>query len=175
MKLLQLSLLRQTQDLFISKMLVFRRRTTAKHRCRRESIFTPIGWLNALNINAKNQYKSFQPDSDDTLRALTIVSKGCVNGTTAGPVCDSITRVALLSDKAGGVVVEAIKEASGDHSWHNGFGASTSCSTMVSRFSLADVQKVRNNKGEFLIATFGGSTLLKVWTVKEKHVKKLGL
>jgi hypothetical protein len=45
----------------------------------------------------------------------------------------------------------------------------------VSQFSLAEVQKVRNGKGEFLIATFNGTQLLKTYTVKEKHIKKLGL
>jgi hypothetical protein len=34
---------------------------------------------------------------------------------------------------------------------------------------------IRGGKGEFLIATFNDATLLKIWTVKEKHIKKLGL
>jgi hypothetical protein len=60
-------------------------------------------------------------------------------------------------------------------SWQNGYGAKTACSALVSQFSLAEVQKVRNGKGEFLIATFNGTQLLKTYTVKEKHIKKLGL
>jgi hypothetical protein len=44
----------------------------------------------------------------------------------------------------------------------------------VSQFSLADVQKVRNGKGEFLIATFNGTQLLKTYTVKEKQSRNLG-
>jgi hypothetical protein len=48
-----------------------------------EAIFTPAGWLNAQSINAKKQYLPFHPTPDDTLRVLTVVSKGCANGTAA--------------------------------------------------------------------------------------------
>jgi hypothetical protein len=34
---------------------------------------------------------------------------------------------------------------------------------------------VRDKKGEFLVATFDGAQLLKIYTVKEKHLKKLGM
>jgi hypothetical protein len=40
---------------------------------------------------------------------------------------------------------------------------------------MDDVARVRKGHGEFLIATFGGSQLLKIYTVKEKHLKRLGL
>jgi hypothetical protein len=140
-----------------------------------EAIFTPAGWLNAQSINAKKQYLSFHPTPDDTLRVLTVISKGCANGTTAGPVCDTISRVVLLSDTGGKVVVESISQRPLTQSWQNAYGASTSCGALVSLFSLSDVQKVRNSKGEFLIATFDGSQRLKTYTVKEKHIKKLGL
>ena len=140
-----------------------------------ESLFTPAGWINARSINAKKQYLPFHPTPDDTLRVLTVVSKGCANGTAAGPVCDTISRVALLSDKRGTVVVESVSQHPLTQSWQNGYGAKTACSALVSQFSLADVQKVRNGKGEFLIATFNGAQLLKTYTVKEKHIKKLGL
>jgi hypothetical protein len=140
-----------------------------------EAIFTPVGWLNSLSSNAKKQYLPFHPSPDDTLRVLTIVSKGCANGTAAGPVCDTISRAALLSDKGGTVVVESISQHPLAQSWQNGYGASASCEALVSLFSLADVQKARNGKGEFLIATFSGTRLLKTYTVKEKHIKKLGL
>jgi hypothetical protein len=106
---------------------------------------------------------------------LTVVSRGCATGTTAGPVCDTITRAALLSDKGGNVVVEAISQRLLAQSWHNAYGATAECSGLVSEFSLADVQKVRNSKGEFLIVTFNGVQLLKTYAVKEKHIKKLGL
>ena len=140
-----------------------------------ESIFTPEGWLNALNLNAKKQYKSFQPTPDDTLRVLRVVSMGCARGTVSGPACDTISRVALLSDKGGTVVVEAMSQHPIAQSWQNGFGATAACASLVSQFSLTDVQRVRNGKGEFLIATFSGAQLLKLYTVKEKHLKKLGL
>jgi hypothetical protein len=140
-----------------------------------EAIFTPVGWLNAQNAIAKGQFIPFHPSPDDTLRALTIVSKGCASGTASGPVCDTISRVALLSDKAGTIVVESVSQRPITKSWQNGYGASASCGALVSQFSLSDVQKVRNSKGEFLIATFSGTQLLKIYTVKEKHLKKLSL
>ena len=40
---------------------------------------------------------------------------------------------------------------------------------------MEDLARVRNAKGEFLIVTFSGSTLLKRYTVKQKHIKSLGL
>jgi hypothetical protein len=139
------------------------------------SIFTPSGWLNALSIRARRQYLPFKPDGEDTLRALTIISRGCASGSVAGPVCESITRVALLSDLGGSVVVEAAINKPVTNSWQNGFGASASCSSLVSKFMVSEVQKVRNKKGEFLVATFSGVQLLKVYTVKEKHLKQLGM
>ena len=152
---------------------------TTPSRCKAqmpsESIFTAAGWVNAQSINAKKQYLQYQPTPDDTLRVLTVVSRGCATGTTAGPVCDTITRAALLSDKGGNVVVEAISQRPLAQSWHNAYGATAECSELVSEFSLADVQKVRNSKGEFLIVTFNGVQLLKTYAVKEKHIKKLGL
>ena len=140
-----------------------------------EAIFTPAGWLNAQSINARKQYLPFHPTPDDTLRVLRVISKGCANGTAAGPACDTISRVALLSDKGGKVVVESISQHPLTQSWQNGYGATAACSALVSQFSLADVQKVRNGKGEFLIATFNGAQLPKTYTVKEKHIKKLGI
>ena len=72
-------------------------------------------------------------------------------------------------------MVEAIESSQVTQSWQNGFGASAACSNLLSKFSMADLQKVRDKKGEFLVATFGGAQLLKIYTVKEKHLKKLGM
>ncbi len=138
-------------------------------------LFTPAGWVNARSQNARSQYLQFTPSAEDTGRYLRIVSHGCVNGTSAGPVCDSITRVVLLSDREGTVKVESLGDEPRPQAWHNGFGATASCSGLLSRFSMADVQKVRNSKGEFLVATFSGPTLLKIYTVKQKHLKQLGM
>jgi hypothetical protein len=140
-----------------------------------EFLYTPDGWLSALSAVAKHQYLPFNPSPDDTLRALTIVSYGCALGSPSGPSCDSITRVALISDVGGSVVVEALTSHSRPITWQNGYGATAACNNLVSKFALADVQKVRNAKGEFLIVTFAGSTLLKTYTVKAKFIKNLGL
>jgi hypothetical protein len=152
---------------------------TTPSRCQAQMpglfIYTPTGWLNALSYGARKQYLPFEPKPEDTERALTIISRGCASGSPAGPICESITRVALLSDLKGKVVLEAIDSHLVSQSWQNGFGATAVCSSLVSRFSMPDIQKVQNNRGEFLVATFGGSQLLKMYTVKEKHVRKLGM
>ncbi len=140
-----------------------------------EFLYTPEGWLNARNNGVKGQYLSFNPEPEDTLRAMTVISRGCALGTASGPSCDSITRVVLLSDKGGSTVVEAINSKPMPITWQNGFGATAACTNLVSKFAMADVQKVRGAKGEFLIATFSGATLLKTYTVKERFIKKLGL
>jgi hypothetical protein len=140
-----------------------------------EAIFTPQGWINVQSAIAKKQYLPYHPTPDDTLRALRVISKGCASGTPSGPVCDTITRAVLLSDKSGTITSEAIKQYPVPVTWQNGFGASASCSNLVSLFSMDDMAKVRREHGDFLIATFSGSKLLKIYTVKEKHLKKLGL
>lgn len=140
-----------------------------------ESIFTPTGWIHAQSVHAKRQYLPFKPTPEDTQRVLTVISKGCANGRPSGPTCNSITRVALLSDKGGRVVVEPVDTHPQSSTWQNGYGATVTCTTLVSRFSMSDLKKVRNSKGEFLIVTFSGNTTLKAYTVKQKHIKKLGL
>jgi hypothetical protein len=140
-----------------------------------EAVFTPLGWINAKAAEAKRSYLSFSPDPEDTARVLTVISKGCVNGTAAGPVCDTVSRVVLLSDRAGTAKVESLSQKPLAQAWQNGYGASANCSALLSRFSMDQIQHVRNSKGEFLIATFSGSTLLKIYTVKDKHLKKLGI
>jgi hypothetical protein len=140
-----------------------------------EDIFTPAGWVNAKSANAHKQFLPYDPSSEETRRVLRVISNGCANGTPSGPVCDSITRAVLLSDKEGTEKAESVSDEPRPVSWHNGYGTTASCSSLVSEFSMADVQKVRNAKGEFLIATFNGSTLLKIYTVKQKHLKQLGM
>lgn len=140
-----------------------------------ESIFTPVGWIAARAANARKTYTTYTPTQEDTARVLTVLSKGCASGTPSGPACESITRVVLLADKEGSQKVEPLDEKPMNQAWQNGFGASTSCSGLVSRFPLSDIKRVQNSKGEFLIATFDGTTLLKIYAVKEKHLRKLGI
>lgn len=139
------------------------------------SIFTPIGWINAQSYNAKKQFLPYHAQPEDTLRALTVVTRGCAGGTPSGPTCDSITRVIVLSDKTGSTVIEAILSRPMPTTWHNGFGATSTCSSMISKFDMKDIEKARNTKGEFIVATFAGATPLKSFTVKPKHLKSLGL
>jgi hypothetical protein len=140
-------------------------------------IYTPAGWLNARSISARKQYIPFRPEEIETLRALTIFASGCarVERMINGPTCESITRVSLLSDSTGSTVIESFANGPTEKTWQNQFGAAVTCSNMLSRFSMADVQRVRNKKGEFMVATFNGTQLIKLYTVKEKHLKQLGM
>lgn len=140
-----------------------------------ESLFTPVGWLNVQNVLAKNQFTTYRPSDDDTARVLRVISKGCASGSLAGPVCDTITRVVLLSDKHSRYAVEAVNQNAFDQNWQNGFGASASCGSLVSEFLMDDVRKVQKPDGSFVIATFSGAQLLKMYVVKAKYIKKLGL
>ena len=149
--------------------------TTCAAQMPTEVLFTAQGLVNARSVAAKKQYLPYVATEEETRRVLTVVSFGCAGPGAGGPGCTSITRAAILSDMAGTVVVEALSSAPRPVSWHNGYGATASCTDLTSKFSLTDVQKARNVKGEFIIATFSGSTLIKAYTVKEKHLKPLGM
>lgn len=140
-------------------------------------IYTPEAWLRLLSINAREQYLQFRPGEADRLRALTISATGCarVERMVNGPTCESVTRVILLSDPAGSIVIESFANGSTEKTWRNTFGAAVTCSSLVSRFSMADVQKVRNRNGEFMVATFNGAQLIKLYAVKGKYLKQLGM
>src|ERR1041385_5059269 len=126
------------------------------------AIWTTAGWLNALKAEAKRQFLPFQPKDEDTVRALTIIARGCASGTLAGPVCDSVTRLALVSDSHAEVAVEAIRQESVSQTWHNGFGVQAACAALAARFAVADVRKVQDSRGEFSVAVFDGTNLLKI-------------
>jgi len=140
-----------------------------------EFIYTPEGRLNSLSAGARKQFLPFQPSEADTLRSMTIISQGCASGTAAGPVCDSITRVVLLSDPHGTLVVESTDSRPLSQAWQNGFGARAACSSLVSKFPMDRVRTVQNKNGEFIVATFSGTQLLKLYTVKAKHLKSLDM
>jgi hypothetical protein len=137
-------------------------------------IFSPEGLVRAMSISAKKQFRPFNPAPDATRRVLTIVSQGCVNDGPIQPVCQSITRVVLLSDSSGGSVVEGIESHVVPDTWQNGFGATEECASLISKFAMNDVRRVLKNR-ELIVATFQGGQLLKLYKVKEKQLKILGL
>jgi len=140
-------------------------------------VYMPDSWLATKRDAAKKQYRSYLPDDQDTLRAMTVVARGIATGTTGGPECDSVTRVALISDKEGKLVVEAITEQDVTQTYQNAFGATASCSVVTAKFMLSDVTRVQSaaNKGNFFIGVFyvGGSS--KLYEVKAPYRKDLGL
>jgi hypothetical protein len=46
--------------------------------------------------------------------------------------------------------------------WQNGYGVASSCSNLVSLFSMDDVARLRKDDSECLIATFSGTQFLKI-------------
>lgn len=72
-------------------------------------------------------------------------------------------------------MVEAIKNEPWTQAWQNGFGASAACSALVSKFSLNDLEKVRDKDGGFLVATFSGSQARRIYSVKKTQLQPLGM
>jgi len=137
------------------------------------ALFTPFGWLNALSQNAKKQLLDYVPKQEDTRRVLTVVSKGCV-GKTMNDTLQSITRVVVLSvdhQKK----LEPVESHPLPSSWQNSYGATATTSNLVSKFSMEDLKKIQSKDGEFIVATMNGSGITKMYTVKPKHLKKLGI
>jgi hypothetical protein len=125
---------------------------------------------------ARKQFTQYEPSDEDKRRSLMIIAQGYVGGTIAEG-CTSITRVVLLSDPSGAIVKEAYLSEPSEDTWRNGFGATNSCQALRSKFSLADVQKVRAAApdGEFFVAVFSGSVNTKMYKIKKKFQSKLGL
>lgn len=137
------------------------------------ALFTPSGWLNALSENSKKQLLDYVPKQEDTRRVLTIVAKGCV-GATMNDTLQSITRVVLLSlDRE--KKIEPVESHPSSSSWQNSYGATAITSNLVSKFSMDDLKKVQNTNGEFAVATMNPNGITKIYTIKPKHLKKLGL
>jgi hypothetical protein len=142
-------------------------------------LFTRESWIAFSAQLAHRQYQQFNPATlpqEETLRGLIVVALGGAYGSNAGPQCNSVTRIALISDKGGAVVAEPIDQESASSSWGNAFGATASCNALVAKFAEADVQRVSSaaQKGEYFVGVFSGSNLLFMYKVKEKFLKELG-
>jgi len=135
-------------------------------------VYSPSGLLWALNASAKKQFLPFEPKESDTLNALTVIGEGCSGSAS---LCESITRIVLLSDKHGTVVTEAFESASTSHVWQNALGASSTCASINSKFAMDDVKKVLNTKGEIFIAIFDNARLVYIFQLPGKFIKDLGL
>jgi hypothetical protein len=122
---------------------------------------------------ARRQYLPYTPAQEDTQRGMVVFAQGWIGTITTG--CQSITRIALLSDVSGAVVEEAYLSNPADSEYQNAFGARINCQTLEARFSMESVERVKSGSpnGEFLIAVFVGTTH-KAYTLKRKHQAKLG-
>jgi hypothetical protein len=140
------------------------------------TLFLPDALIAMRNESAKKQYIKYEPTQEDRQNVLTAVAEGFVAETVQGG-CTSITRIILLSDQSGNVVKEAYFSEPLGEAWRNAYGASNYCQALRAKFSLEDVQQVRAaaQDHEFYIAVFSGSTMTKMYKVKNKHQSKLGL
>jgi hypothetical protein len=142
-------------------------------------LFTTESWIAFRAHLAHQQYQQFDPTNlspKEMLRGLIVVALGGAYGTNAGPSCNSVTRIALISDKGGAQVAEAVTQDSASSSWSNAFGASASCNALVAKFAATDVQRVTAaaQQGEYFVGVFSGTNMLFMYKVKEKYLKDLG-
>lgn len=142
-------------------------------------LFTTESWIAFRAQVARKQYQRFDPadlSQAERQRGLVVVALGGAYGSNAGPRCNSVTRIALISDKGGAVVAEAAVQEAASSSWSNAFGASASCNALVAKFPATEVQRVSSaaEKGEYFIGVFSGSSLLFMYKAKEKYLRELG-
>jgi hypothetical protein len=140
------------------------------------SLFMPEAVLGIQAQSAKKQFTHYEPTEEDKRKSLMVVAHGYA-GKTIADGCTSITRIVLLSDSSGGIVKEAYLTEPLSETWRNGFGATNECQALRAKFSLDDVQTVRQAapNGEFLVAVFSGSVNTKMYKIKKKHQSKLTL
>lgn len=142
-------------------------------------LFTAQSWTAFSAREMRQQYKPFTSSSlskAETMRGLTVVGFGMAYGSHAGPQCASITRIALISDKSGEVVAEAVDQSPVPSTWSNAFGASATCQALVARFAEKDVQRVSAaaTNGEYFVGVFSGENGRFLYKVKKKFLKQLG-
>lgn len=140
-------------------------------------VYMPDSWIATQRDFAKKQYRGYVPTGDDTLRALTVVARGIATGTVSGPQCDSVVRLALISDKAGSVVAEAVNHQEVTKEYQNGFGASAACSVVTAKFMLSDLARVESaaNRSNFFIGVFYSDGTSKLYEMKLPYRKDLGI
>lgn len=142
-------------------------------------LFTAQSWTAFSAQQLRRQYKQFTPSSlskAETMRGLTVVGFGAAYGSYAGPQCQSISRIALISGKSGEVVAEAVDQYPVPSTWANAFGASATCQALVARFAEKDVQRVAAaaKNGEYFVGVFSGDNGRFLYKVKKKFLKQLG-
>ncbi len=129
-------------------------------------VYMPDAWIALQRDIAKSQYLHYvpAPGDADTLRAMTVTAYGLATGTSNGPSCDSVHRIALIANAHDAEAVEAVSFIDSTKEWHNAFGASASCSVVTAKFMLSDVQRVQAlaKGGDFIVAVFytGGPSKL---------------
>lgn len=140
------------------------------------ALYMPEAILAIVGESSRKQFLRAEPTEEQKRRSLTVIAEGWV-GDKVTDGCTSITRIVLISDTSGRVVQEAYLSEPLDETWRNNFGASNTCQALRAKFSLDDVERIKNSatNGEFYIAVFAGSANTKTYKIKKKHQSKLGL
>jgi hypothetical protein len=142
------------------------------------TILMPEAIITQHSRFARKQFLTYRPGPEETQRAVVIIAEGIALGSTSGPQCSSITRIAILSDRSGKAVAEADSSEATTENWQNGFGATSECLSLRARFSIIDVRRVKANaaNGEFMVAVFYANVAdPRVFKIKKRYLKKLGL
>lgn len=136
-------------------------------------VYLPDALIALRSELARRQYLPYTPAQEDTQRGMAVFAQGWIGTITTG--CQSVTRIALLSDVSGAAVEEAYSSNPADSVYQNAFGAKINCQILSARFSMDSVRRVQAAapNGEFQIAVFVGDTH-KAYTLKRKHQAKLG-
>jgi len=140
------------------------------------TLYMPEAVLAIQSESARRQFLQYKPLPEERLRSLMIVAEGYA-GKTITEGCTSITRIVLLSDRSGGVVVEAYQSHPLPETWKNNFGGTSHCQALQAKFPLDDVKRVQTAapNGEFFVAVFSGTFNTKMYKIKTKHQSKLRL
>jgi hypothetical protein len=126
---------------------------------------------------AKREGVQFEPGEEGRRRSVMIVAE-CYAGKTIAEGCNSITRILLLSDPGRNVVAEPYFSQSMEVNWRSqAWGATNTCRSLLTRFSLKDVRKVREaaRNGEFFAAVFSNKEETEMYKIEKKHQAKLEL
>jgi hypothetical protein len=138
------------------------------------SLYMPEAVLAIQAQSARSQFTGYEPSEEEKRRSLMIVAEGWA-GKTITEGCTSVTRIVLLSERSGGMVLEAYQSQPLPQTWRNSFGATNQCQALQAKFLLDEVYRVKAAapNGKFFVAVFAGTVNTKMYKVKTKYQRRL--
>jgi len=138
----------------------------------------PEALIASQSVRPRKQFLSYTPAREEQRRSLTVIAEGIALGSRSGPLCSSIARIVLLSDRSGDSVLEASSSGPLEQTWQNAFGASAVCQALRASFPITAVRRISSAapNGEFLVAVFyENSADPRIFKIKRRMMKKLGI